>query len=392
MKRFHGIQAKILFRVIIMTIALVIITLSYSTYSFRSYVQQTANKDIQAAAQDIISEVKMLQNLALEQAQALSFKKEILEGIQKNDRDVLFKICGDYQSGRKADSFTICDAAGTIVLRSRDRAKFGDSQADLDTVKAAMSGKAAVQYSTTKGIPLSIRAAAPVFDADNKVAGIVASNFRLDVPEWCEHLKKRYHVENTTFVGKMRVMTTLVKDDGQLAIGTELADPNVIKTIFEEKKDYPGESKVLGRQMKVYYYPIVEKGETIAILFAGLPIDEANQLVTKNFYENLLIAAVVMVVFVFMLIINSRAIVNPIRQIAVAAKELADGKLDIELDVRTGDETQMLAEDFINMAATLKAKVNVAKQIAGGDLTIWVPLSSEEDERGGWHYLGQKSV
>jgi methyl-accepting chemotaxis protein len=61
---------------------------------------------------------------------------------------------------------------------------------------------------------------------------------------------------------------------------------------------------------------------------------------------------------------------------------LASGKLDIDLKVHTNDETGVLATIFQKLAASLRAKTEVALAIAHGDLTTWVPLNSEHDSLG----------
>jgi len=77
-----------------------------------------------------------------------------------------------------------------------------------------------------------------------------------------------------------------------------------------------------------------------------------------------------------------RAIVQPIRKMTKAAIDLADGHLDVDLTVKTKDESAALAAAFKNLAESLKAKTDVALAIAKGDLTVWVPLRSEHDDLG----------
>jgi len=79
---------------------------------------------------------------------------------------------------------------------------------------------------------------------------------------------------------------------------------------------------------------------------------------------------------------TASGIVTPLRKITKAATELADGNLEIDVAVKTKDETAMLAAEFLELAHSLKGKTEVALAIARGDLTVWVPLSSDEDRLG----------
>ena len=86
--------------------------------------------------------------------------------------------------------------------------------------------------------------------------------------------------------------------------------------------------------------------------------------------------------FVIILFGIIRAIVNPIRKITKAAAELAEGNLEVDVNVHTKDETAILATAFKNLADSLNAKTDVALSIANGDLTVWVPLRSDNDKLG----------
>jgi len=79
---------------------------------------------------------------------------------------------------------------------------------------------------------------------------------------------------------------------------------------------------------------------------------------------------------------TASGIIVSVRKITKAATDLADGNLDVDVQVRTKDETAILATAFTNLAHSLKGKTDVALAIAQGDLTVWVPLSSDADRLG----------
>lgn len=387
-KMFNKIQSKIQLPVIGMTLLLLALTLYVSTVTFKKFVQETVDKEINVVARDINSEVDQLRWLALEQIKAISYRHDIIEAVKAKDSAEIYKIIDKYDTARKCEFFTILDVDGNVLARTSERDRTGDSQAHLPCVKIALEQKkAGVYFESTKRIPLSIRATSPILDPDGNLVGISCGGFRLDTEVWVKHIKDSFGVDSTTFVGKMRHITTLVHQSGekkgQLAIGTELNDPVIIERIFDEKKDFHGESTVVGVQMKVYYRPVVAyNNEVLGILFVGMPIEVQNGLVWGNLRTNLFIAIVGIIVFCVLLYWIVRRIVGPIHAMTNAAKELADGNFETNLDIRTGDEIEVLANAFHRVASSLKEKSEVALAISKGDLTTWVPLSSEHDALG----------
>ncbi len=67
-----------------------------------------------------------------------------------------------------------------------------------------------------------------------------------------------------------------------------------------------------------------------------------------------LVSALVLAGYLTYMVITR--IFNPVRMLTVGTEEIMRGNLDVHLDVRTGDELQVLAERFAAMAAALKAE------------------------------------
>ncbi len=387
MKMFKKIQFKIQFPVIVMTLLLLGLTIWVSTVSFSNYVQRTLDEEINVAMNNIESEIELLKQLASEQVKALSFRADLLEPIRAKDGDTVLSILTNYESMRKADFFTILDAEGNVIVRSNDKGqKRGDSQAHLACVSESLkTKKPCVNFEQTTAIQLCIRAAAPVFDLEGNFIGLVTGGYRLDTDDWVNHVKKTFDFESTTFVGDTRYVTTLVDPETRKpAVGTKLTDPVVKKAIFEDKIAYEGESVVLGRLMRVFYLPIIDpRSKVLGILFVGMTIEDQKGLVWENLKVNLGISTVGIIVFIVLLLILMKKIVGPIHKMTDAAKDLADGHFDIDqIDVQTGDELEVLATAFMRVASSLEEKSLVVLQIAQGDLTTWVPLSSEKDTLG----------
>jgi len=207
----------------------------------------------------------------------------------------------------------------------------------------------------------------------------------LDTEEWVDAIERNYHAHCTIFVGEKRAMTTVRKPGtDERVIGTELNNPPIYEKVFNQREKFIGDAMVAGQHMKVYYAPIFNEGDekVLGMFFVGLPLAEEMALIKDNLITMISISGIALSVFVIILIWIIRSIVNPIRTVAKAATALSEGNLDVDVNIHTNDETKVLGTAFHNLAASLRAKTDVALAIANGDLTVWVPLQSDNDRLG----------
>ncbi|MEA4924098.1 MAG: methyl-accepting chemotaxis protein [Syntrophomonadaceae bacterium] len=78
-------------------------------------------------------------------------------------------------------------------------------------------------------------------------------------------------------------------------------------------------------------------------------------------------------------VIISRSISRPIRQLMLAADQLALGNVEIDLKAENGNELGKLTSSFINMVDNIKDYASDIKRIAAGDLDVQVKIKSEDD-------------
>ncbi len=76
----------------------------------------------------------------------------------------------------------------------------------------------------------------------------------------------------------------------------------------------------------------------------------------------------------------ARLISNPIREMAAAADRLAVGDVNLNLEVKSEDETGMLCRSFQKIVSSMNEVTSAATEIAGGNLTVEVRERSAEDK------------
>lgn len=101
------------------------------------------------------------------------------------------------------------------------------------------------------------------------------------------------------------------------------------------------------------------------------------------FYKQFIYAVPILLITVF-IFIDQRSrlkhfISDRIVQISEAAGQIADGHIEVALEVSSTDEIGVLSAAFNKMVEGIGRQVRVAESISNGDFTIKVPLRSEAD-------------
>ena len=78
----------------------------------------------------------------------------------------------------------------------------------------------------------------------------------------------------------------------------------------------------------------------------------------------------------------SNMISRPIGEVVSAAQQIAEGRVDVSLNITSKDETGQLAAAFTEMLEGIRRQVQAAETISNGDFTQAVPLRSEQDVLG----------
>jgi methyl-accepting chemotaxis protein len=93
----------------------------------------------------------------------------------------------------------------------------------------------------------------------------------------------------------------------------------------------------------------------------------------------IILAAIGMVLAIFLGFFIARIISRPVKELAAAADRLALGDVGVVIHADTRDEVGMLANSFRNMVENIKEAAVAAEKVAGGDLTVCIKVKSEAD-------------
>lgn len=326
------------------------------------------------------------------------FMGDILRGdIRRDYLDELVR----FKTSESLDILTITDSAGKVVLRVNNPALNGDDQSRDEIVsivlrtKAPASGTTIVSAKelqgesptlakqayfqfvetpmarprpeTAEAAGMMLKAAAPVFDTQGNLIGVVYGGILLNRNYDIVDKIKQTVFQNVVYEGKdigtatifqddVRISTNVKDKNGARAIGTRIAQ-DVYDQVMIRQVPWIGRAYVVTNWYITAYEPIRDiNDKVIGILYVGILeqkyTDIQNQTVLVFVGITLAGAALTTVIALWI----SRQISLPIRNLVTASKQLANGNLDAKVEPTSGDELGKLAYRFNQMAEALRQR------------------------------------
>ncbi len=366
-----GVTQKIFLVIVPLFIFLILAISIPITNLFTNVVYSTAEEQALTGAQGLLEMLHMESVLAKNGALALSFRQEIAKALQEKDRESLSKILAPLLKELGLDFATCSSFEGTVVFRSHNPEKFGDSVASQANVAAAMKGEALATVEAGTAVPLSARAGAPVY-LDGRLVGVISTGIRLDTPAFVDAMKERFGTDFTIFLGNVRLMTT-IQQNGSRAVGTTLA-PSVAEEVLTRGRTFTGKANILGVPYITAYIPLKgPQGKIIGISFAGRSVDNLRQISRQVLLLTLGVGTGGLLLAILLMAILIRKILKPLKRINLLTENLARGNLTIRSEVHSKDE-------FGDLAGNLDHMVQELQNLLGGVVSVAENLGKDAEE------------
>lgn len=187
----------------------------------------------------------------------------------------------------------------------------------------------------------------------------------------------------------VRVLTNIKDESGSRAVGTALDSSGEAHQAISNGQSFFGAAQILGGDYEVGYVPLTDSaGQTIGILFVGMPMASIHAIMNagtvKTISSMLLPAALILAIAIAIAVFVSTSIVRPIKKVAVAAEQIAEGQFNVELDVKSKDEVGQLAESFrrtidqlVNYQSYIDEISEALHSVSNGDLCVEPKLAYE---------------
>ncbi len=333
----------------------------------------------------------------------------VRDGSIKRNRKKLTQILTSIKEKEKLDVLTITDDKGIVLLRTTNPNLIGDNQSRDEIVKKVLATKELVsstsvisveelraesQYLAEKAyfkfIPtpkarvrkeeeetsgLMLKAAAPIFDFNNKFIGIVYGGVLMNRNYEVVDKVKQTVFQNIIYKGKdigtatiflddLRVSTNVVNNDGTRAVGTRAAE-DVYNQVIKEGNQWIGRAFVVNNWYITAYEPIRNiNNKIIGILYVGILEEKYVDIKSRTiivFFVITLIGALISMTLAYFI---SRRISGAIGKLVYASREIGRGNLDAKVEIKSKDELKELADTFNTMASALKRRDKQLKDFA----------------------------
>lgn len=150
-----------------------------------------------------------------------------------------------------------------------------------------------------------------------------------------DHLRKNSDTDITIFYGDTRYMTSVIDAQGERVIGTKAGEAVIQKVLTEGKEHFATDVDVVGQAYFGYYLPLYEDGAVIGMVFAGMPQADAQAQITAIMMMLAGVTGAVTLICAILIFLVGQKMVRELQKGEKALEQVADGKLNIEIDERS---------------------------------------------------------
>jgi len=365
--------------------------------------QEKVSHDLNSAREIYQSQLRHINDVVRLTADRYYIKDALISGDVEKFADELVRV----KKGEGFDILNITDTSGNVLLRANNLSLAGDNQTHNELVAAALSRHVPIYATTIISVedlqiespslveqahftfidtPMArprseseqtsgmvLMAAAPIFDYQNNVIGILYGGVLLNRNyEIVDEIKRtvfqdlQYKGQDigtaTIFQDDVRISTNVKNEDGTRAVGTRIME-EVYDQVVIKGEPYIGRAYVVNNWYITAYEPIRDiDDQVIGILYVGILEQKYLDIKQQTVLAFLSIALIGVLVSTVLSYLLSRSISGPIKKLVLASKEVASGNLDTKVEITTTDELGKLAYTFNKMALSLRERDDKLKE------------------------------
>ncbi|MDP1864811.1 MAG: methyl-accepting chemotaxis protein [Bradyrhizobium sp.] len=129
-----------------------------------------------------------------------------------------------------------------------------------------------------------------------------------------------------------RRTTNVKKENGDRAVGTQLAPDHPAQPVVRRGEAYKGPAMLFGRRFVTAYQPVFgDAGKVIGIVFVGIPTAQLDGMLSQALWAMGLAAAIAALIVLGMTMLIVRRVTGPLKAVTQSLTGLAEGRTDIEV-------------------------------------------------------------
>ena len=395
------------FLLIIVITSVVFIAVGIQLISDRivSEAQEMVRRDLNAAREIYLSDLDRLNDVVRFTAGRFFLREALLSANLGQVAEELVKV----KEREKLDILTLTDESGQVLFRTSNVDRFGDNQSHDELVRAVLqrkepvaatsivtaddlqkespfladqayfefidTPKARVRPETEETRGMMLKAAAPIFDDQNNLIGILYGGVLLNRNFDIVDKTKETVFEDIKYSGKdigtatifqddLRISTNVKNPDGSRALGTRVSE-EVYNQVVKAGQPWIGRAYVVNDWYITAYEPIRNiNDKIIGILYVGILEQKYLDIKQRTILAFLVIALMGVLVSLGVAYFIAQKISVSLNKLVSASQEIAQGNLEARVEITSNDELGELANTFNFMAAALKERDERLKEYA----------------------------
>ena len=141
----------------------------------------------------------------------------------------------------------------------------------------------------------------------------------------------------------VRRSTNVKKENGDRAVGTQLAPDHPGQAVLRRGEAYKGPAVLFGKTFMTAYYPISNPaGKVIGVLYVGIPMAQFDAMLTEAIWNMAIAAGIAALLVLVLTMLVVRGVTKPLTSVTQSLTAIADGNNDVEIDCH--DRTDEIGE------------------------------------------------
>jgi len=370
-----------------------------------SEAQEKVRNDLNSARVIYLNNLTQIHDVVRYTADRSFIKDALLSGNIEDANAELVRVKEDAE----LDILAVTDQYGNVILRTNNLGNTGDNQGHDEIIQAILNGKGSVastiivsgedlkneapglarkahielidtplartRAETEETAGMMLKAAAPIYDSQNQLIGTVYGGVLLNRNYEIVDKVKHTVYENVKYKGQdigtatifqddLRISTNVRNEDGTRAIGTRVSE-EVYNQVIVHGEPWIDRAYVVNNWYITAYEPIKDAyDQIIGILYVGILEQKYLDIERQTILTFLGITVLGTMIAIAASFFIANRISAPINKLVSASQDVAKGNLDTQVEIKTNDELEYLADSFNAMAQALKRRDEQLKDFA----------------------------
>jgi signal transduction histidine kinase/HAMP domain-containing protein len=345
---FNSLKGKIIIPVIITLTLIAVMVHAVISAATENLAYELSQERILGVTQSATAYLDSLMAYAQTASSAMASSPQLLEFIENGNREEMLEYLTSHVQGVNIDGFVVADADGYVLVRTHDPERYGDSALGTPCIASAMRGTVATAYTSNPAVPIAMSSAAPIFDAQGRLVGVLSANFNMSTDEFVDNFGQIFNAEVTVFYGGVVAASTVLNVDGSRTTGLRAAD-RVVETVVGRGETYRTIITLYEVEHHAYYIPLRNAGgEIIGMFFLGFSNEQTLSAMADLRQALATIAVVSLVVAAVMLLFILSRLLKPLESLTQSVSKINAESMYVYGVGRT-DEIGLLSKTIQNM-------------------------------------------